>query len=80
MLKCLIALTSLLSTAAFAATAWTWVDQQGRRHYSDTPVDGATMIELRDSQTFTSPVIAAPAEQDLGPAEVAASTDSSAPA
>jgi hypothetical protein len=58
MFQCLIALISLFSTAAVAATAWTWVDQQGRRHYSDTPVDGATRIELRDSQTFTAPAVA----------------------
>jgi hypothetical protein len=54
MLKCLIALTSLLSAAAVAVPAWTWVDEQGRRHYSDTPVEGATRIELAGSQTFTS--------------------------
>jgi hypothetical protein len=54
MLKCLIALTSLLSAAAFAAPAWTWVDEQGRRHYSDRPVEGATQIELAGPQTFTS--------------------------
>lgn len=52
MLKCLIALTSLLSAAALAAPAWTWVDEQGRRHYSDRPVEGATQIELSEPQTF----------------------------
>jgi hypothetical protein len=52
MLKCLIPLTALLSAAAVAAPAWTWVDEQGRRHYSDRPVEGATQIELADSQTF----------------------------
>jgi hypothetical protein len=52
MLKCLIALTSLLSAAVLAAPAWTWVDEQGRRHYSDRPVEGATRIELTESQTF----------------------------
>jgi hypothetical protein len=53
MLKCLIALTSLLSAAVLAAPAWTWVDEQGRRHYSDRPVEGATQIELSESQTFS---------------------------
>lgn len=52
MLKCLIALTSLLSAAVLAAPAWTWVDDQGRRHYSDRPVEGATQIELAGPQTF----------------------------
>ena len=54
MLKCLIALTSLLTAAALAAPAWTWVDEQGRRHYSDRPVEGATQIELSESQTFAA--------------------------
>lgn len=53
MLKCVIALTSLLTAAALAAPAWTWVDEQGRRHYSDRPVEGATQIELSESQTFS---------------------------
>lgn len=53
MLKCLIALTSLLSVAVHAAPAWTWVDDQGRRHYSDRPVEGATQIELAGPQTFS---------------------------
>ena len=52
MLKCLIALTALVSAAALAAPAWTWVDAQGRRHYSDRPVEGATQIELGEPQTF----------------------------
>ena len=52
MLKCLIAFTSLISAAALAAPAWTWVDAQGRRHYSDRPVEGATQIELSETQTF----------------------------
>ena len=53
MRKCLIALISLFSAAALAAPAWTWVDGQGRRHYSDVPVEGATQIELRGSQGFS---------------------------
>jgi len=60
MLKCLIALTSLLSAAALAAPAWTWVDEQGRRHYSDRPVEGATQIELSESQTFGSSALRPP--------------------
>jgi hypothetical protein len=43
----------LLSVAVLAAPAWTWVDEQGRRHYSDRPVEGATQIELAGPQTFT---------------------------
>jgi hypothetical protein len=61
MLKCLIALTSLLSAAAIAAPAWTWVDDQGRRHYSDRPVEGATQIELAGPQTFSGGATSQPA-------------------
>lgn len=80
MFRCLIALTALLSTAAVAATAWTWVDQQGRRHYSDTPVDGATRIELRDSQTFTAPVSAQPRPAQATAAEADTGAESPSPA
>jgi hypothetical protein len=45
--------TSLLAAAAIAAPAWTWVDADGRRHYSDRPVPGAQKIDLPDSQTFS---------------------------
>jgi hypothetical protein len=54
MLRCLIAMTSLVSAAVAAAPAWTWVDQQGQRHFSDRPVEGATKIELSGGQTFSS--------------------------
>jgi hypothetical protein len=71
MLKCLIALTSLLSAAVLAAPAWTWVDNQGRRHYSDRPVEGATQIELAGPQTFSggsTPATPAPQTQNQPPA------------
>ena len=54
MLRCLIALTTLVSAAVVAAPVWTWVDEQGRRHFSDRPVEGATEIELSAGQTFSS--------------------------
>ena len=54
MLRCLIAFTTLVSAAVVAAPVWTWVDEQGRRHFSDRPVEGATEIELRAGQTFSS--------------------------
>jgi len=49
MCRCLIALLLLSSAAASAAPAWTWVDADGRRHFSDRPVPGATRIDLPDS-------------------------------
>lgn len=53
MLKWLIVLISLLSAVAVAAPVWTWIDDQGRRHYSDRPVEGATRIEVEGTQTFS---------------------------
>ncbi len=70
MLKCLIALTSLLATVVAAQSVYTWVDANGRRHYSDRPVDGATPVQISESQTFSNPVTAPPAEQSA-PATVA---------
>lgn len=43
------------AVASFGATVWTWVDENGQRHFSDRPVPGAREIELRDAQTFSSP-------------------------
>ncbi|HUF72151.1 MAG TPA: DUF4124 domain-containing protein [Gammaproteobacteria bacterium] len=65
MLKCLIALTSLFSAAAVAQPVWTWVDDEGRRHYSDRPVEGATRIELSAPQTFEG-AVPAPASPSSG--------------
>lgn len=61
MLKCLIAVTCLLPAAALAAPVWTWLDEQGHRHYSDRPVEGATQIEVAAPQTFDNAVPALPA-------------------
>lgn len=58
MLKCLIALISLLSTAAMAQSVWTWVDELGQRHYSDTPVDGAVLMSVQRTQTFSGNALA----------------------
>ena len=63
MLRCLIAFSLLLSTAAVAAPAWTWVDEQGHRHFSDRPVEGATRIELASPQTYSGVQASAPATQ-----------------
>ena len=73
MRKWLILLSVLLTTAASATPAWTWVDKDGTVHYSDLPVPGAKQIDLRGAQAFgraappsptpaagTSPASAAP--------------------
>jgi len=54
MRKCLILLFALTTSWVHAAPAWRWVDANGQVHYSDTPVPGATQIELSGAQTFGS--------------------------
>jgi len=54
MRKWLILLSALLGAAANAAPAWTWVDAEGTRHYSDRPVPGAEQVELVGAQGFSS--------------------------
>lgn len=38
-------LVLLAVSAAASAEVWRWVDSQGRVHYSDVPVEGATRVE-----------------------------------
>ena len=52
MRKWLILLSALSGTVASAAPAWTWVDAEGTRHYSDRPVPGAEQVELLGAQGF----------------------------
>src|SRR3954469_5955368 len=54
MRKCLIFLFALTTSWVHAAPAWRWVDANGQVHYSDTPVPGATQIELSGAQAFGS--------------------------
>jgi hypothetical protein len=73
MSKWLISLMWLVMTAAGAEDAWTWVDENGTRHYSDRPVAGATKIQLGPAQGVTSnrpapPRTAAPQTADEQPA------------
>jgi hypothetical protein len=52
MRKWLILFWALSGSAASAAPAWTWVDADGTRHYSDRPVPGAQQVELAGAQGF----------------------------
>jgi hypothetical protein len=52
MRKWLIFLSALSGTAATAAPAWTWVDENGTVHFSDRPVPGARQVELSGAQGF----------------------------
>lgn len=53
MAKCLIVLIALIAGTVLAAPVWTWVDENGVRHYSDRQVPGATQIEIGEAQTFS---------------------------
>ncbi|HEY5568069.1 MAG TPA: DUF4124 domain-containing protein, partial [Gammaproteobacteria bacterium] len=52
--KWLIVLPMLYAAALAAAPAWTWVDENGQRHFSDRPVEGAEQIELAGAQGFSA--------------------------
>jgi hypothetical protein len=54
MSKWLIVLPMLFASAVAAAPAWTWIDENGRQHYSDRPVPGARQIELSGAQGFST--------------------------
>jgi hypothetical protein len=60
--KWLIVLPMLYAAALAAEPAWTWVDANGRRHYSDRPVEGATRIDLPGAQGFATSRQAATAQ------------------
>lgn len=52
----------LLSGVA-VAEIYSWVDEDGERHFSDTPQEGSEQVELGPTNTFSSPapVASAPA-------------------
>jgi Domain of unknown function (DUF4124) len=54
-------LLSVLCTAAFAATVYKWVDEDGVTHYSDQPHENAQKVTLAQPQTYKAPKL--PAEQ-----------------
>src|SRR5262245_7944048 len=71
MRKWLILLSALSGTAVSAAPAWTWVDEQGTRHYSDRPVPGAEQVELAGAQAFGSTPRAQRAQRASGQGDTA---------
>lgn len=54
MRKWLILFCALAGTAASAAPAWTWVDENGTVHFSDRPVPGARQVEISSGQSFVT--------------------------
>jgi uncharacterized protein DUF4124 len=77
MRKCLILLFALTASAAHSAPAWKWVDAKGQVHYSDTPVPGATQVELSGAQTFGTTQRPPPAaDRPAGPAKATSQAES----
>jgi hypothetical protein len=72
MFKCLIALIALFPAATMAATVWTWVDEQGRRHYSDQQRPGAVAMEVAGTQTFSGAALRSGARPATPSTEAAA--------
>ena len=54
-------LASLLCSPVFGQQAYTWTDENGQVHYSDRPYPGATPIQLRGAQGYSSPAAVSPA-------------------
>jgi len=54
-------LLSVLCTAAFAATVYKWVDENGVTHYSDQPHENAQKVTVAQPQTYKAPKL--PPEQ-----------------
>ncbi|MDG1461984.1 MAG: DUF4124 domain-containing protein [Gammaproteobacteria bacterium] len=46
----------LVSSAAFA-DIYSWIDENGERHYSDTPVGGSEQVDLGRTNTFSAPLL-----------------------
>jgi hypothetical protein len=54
----------LLCGAASAQSAYRWVDENGQVHYSDRPMPGATEIELRSVQGYSTPTRIEPSQSE----------------
>jgi Domain of unknown function (DUF4124) len=61
-----IALTSLASGGAIAATVWKWVDKNGAVHYSDQPGPGAVRVDL-NVQTYDAKESKIPSNRPITP-------------
>ena len=46
-------LLGLLATAAVSADVWRWVDDDGVVHFSDTPREGAELVDVSESSRST---------------------------
>lgn len=63
----------LVCAAAFAATVYKWVDENGVTHYSDQPHPGAKKLDLEGVRTYRAP------SESTGPQNIAAASPSAPP-
>ena len=52
-IRSIFALLGILAVTAASADVWRWVDDEGVVHFSDTPVEGATLIDTSESSRTT---------------------------
>jgi hypothetical protein len=64
----LFTLMSVLSAAAFSATVYKWVDENGVTHYSDQPHENAEKVQLAQPQTYKAPRSPAPQQTSVASA------------
>ena len=57
---------ALVAGAAFATETYRWVDENGVIHYSDTPREGAEVVNIRPAQGFKPPAPTVPAAARAG--------------
>ncbi|MDX1443059.1 MAG: DUF4124 domain-containing protein [Gammaproteobacteria bacterium] len=63
----LLILALLLAPAAMAGT-YKWVDENGKVHYSDKPVEGAEEVKLPELPTYEGKAVATPRSESAAPA------------
>ena len=64
----LFTLMSVVCAAAFSATVYKWVDENGVTHYSDQPHEKAEKVQVAAPQTYKAPPLRARPAAPNGPA------------
>jgi hypothetical protein len=70
----LFTLMSVACVAAFSATVYRWVDENGVTHYSDQPHENAEKVTISAPQTFSAPRQSMPSNSSPQPAAPAGPT------
>jgi hypothetical protein len=52
-IRSIVALLGIFAVTAASADVWRWVDDEGVVHFSDTPVEGATLIDTSEASRTT---------------------------